>query len=739
MKNGVSVGDSHIGPFTGQVNTARVCDASMAWLSSIASRLEDPCVLELTSGRNRNVRLTMPLLGNETSCVVVKAFGGRYHCGTFVNTLMKGSKARRTWVASCHLHGHGVATPEPIAFLERTVRGCVVESYYISRYQENSVSFADALNHLYRHVPDCEKLMDLLQTVADAIRTMHESGFLHNDLGNQNILLQTSDEDAVWQNPCFIDLNRGRIKPSLSDRDRGRDLSRIALPSDFLRVFKEMYWGGTIVPPLSFQRWEQHYRWRFALHSRTRSWRHPIREARRARELEGRTTYPAPKDVWVWDERSAQPLVTMLSKDRSRFYPWSRGWHAFYSTLKALPSVAVRAQQLRREAFSKRVPLSGTVGVGIDCPKKEHIVRKLALIESLGTIPIFVRFYHHRGLQEAERTAGFVETLLERGHPVSIALIQDRAAVLDGDSWRQFVNAILERLASKVELVEAGHAINRVKWGIWDFKEYRHLMDPFAEWKRRYPKVSFGGPAMIDFEYIYIPPALDALPAGFSFDALTHHLYVDRRGAPETPQGRFSALEKFALARALADRCGDRLIVSEFNWPLEGTGVFSPVGAPYVSPGIRKGDPSVSETMAAAYLLRYVLMAIGSGLVERVFWWRLAAYGYGLVDDSDDRHWRERPACKALRFLLERFRSASFVSREEVQAVTPEGSSGVVYGFEDASGRPWWMAYTVHDACRIPSPCPQATVMNAYGECQAPSKEHDDSIELHGMPIYLLP
>jgi hypothetical protein len=558
---------------------------------------------------------------------------------------------------------------------------------------------------------------------------MHECGFLHNDLGNQNILL-CRDAHGVWNNVQFIDLNRGRIKPVLSSRERARDLSRIALPSDFRRVFFEMIYQ--VEPPAEFLAWESHYRRRFDLHSRTRRWRHPIREARRHPAPGDPPCYPAAKDIWIWDERSAQPLVTMRSRDRSRHYPLSRNLRVLVSSLKALPAVWRAYGAFRRQAFSQRVTMRGRIGVAVDVYGPD-VERRLALLQKLGPIPVMVRFYHHRGLAAADSAATVVEDMIRSGHPVSIALVQDRRAVREPDAWRLFVDRILERLASQVELVEAGHAINRVKWGVWDFDEYRRLMEPFGAWQERYPDLCIGGPAMIDFEYAYVPAALESLPPGLRFGALTHHLYVDRRGAPETPQGRFSALEKFALARALACRTGERLIVSEFNWPLAGTGVYSPVGAPYVSPGVRRNDPSVSEQEAAACLLRYVLIAICSGLVERVFWWRLAAFGYGLVDDSRDV-WRERPAFQVLAVLLARFKDSVFCERVELSASEPVGAEGILYRFERADGRAWWMAYTLAGACRIPVPPGTTQATTAFGEALA---IRDGEVELGKMPVYL--
>src|SRR5690606_4205488 len=112
------------------------------------------------------------------------------------------------------------------------------------------------------------------------------------------------------------------------------------------------------------------------------------------------------------------------------------------------------------------------------------------------------------------------------------------------------------------------------------------------------------GPAAIDFEYHYVPALMQELPAR-TFDAMSHHLYVDRRGAPENPQGSFALLEKLALAKALARTCkafrSPRLVISEVNWPLAGTGCHSPVAAPYVLPTQSQWALGVDEETYADY------------------------------------------------------------------------------------------------------------------------------------------
>ncbi|HSO24018.1 MAG TPA: hypothetical protein VLT81_13980, partial [Chondromyces sp.] len=62
----------------------------------------------------------------------------------------------------------------------------------------------------------------------------------------------------------------------------------------------------------------------------------------------------------------------------------------------------------------------------------------------------------------------------------------------------------------------------------------------------------------------------------------------------------------------------------------------------------------------ADYLVRYYLLALGTGLVERVFWWRLMARGYGLIAPGGDGSRRRRPAWYAMRTMIDHLEGSTF-------------------------------------------------------------------------------
>ena len=617
----------------------------------------------MQDGRHRTVRASLPC-GLD---VAIKSFGSQGRLKDRL-ALRRGSKALRTYRNAEHLASKGVGTPQPVAIVEHWEGPRLAQSYYVSLYADSVVSFRDHLIRLYRENPDCATFMSLLQHVAEAVASMHDAGFVHLDLGNQNILLQ-SEENEGWGRALFIDLNRGRCTESgASIKARARDISRITLPSDLRRVFIEMYWRGE-VPPQEFLVAERSYRRRFAFHSLTRSWRHPVRE-RRIRMAPQGDDYPAPREMWVWDERSVQAVSTMVSRERHRYYPRTRAWFYLRGAIRrGLPALS-RAKVLRRERFIEpgERSLNDVVSVAITA-RKDTFDRELELLHESGVRKVWLRLYHHESESRTAFGCDCVRALHDAGFSVSIALVQDRRAVLNPQEWETFCASILKRVEGQVEYVEYLHAINRVKWGLWGFEEARELFRVLARLQRRFPETKFTGPAVIDFEEEYLSAVFDVVPKDVRFSALSHLLYVDRRGAPENVQRGYDAVDKLALLQAFAETapcCEPRVIVSEFNWPLKGTGVYSPVTSPYESPGERSNDPSVSEQDAACYTIRYLLLAIASGFVEMAVMWRLVARGFGLADDSDAAHWRMRPAFEALKILMSQLGAATFDSRLEI-------------------------------------------------------------------------
>ncbi len=678
-----------LGPYTGMIVPSFDTPELRNWLED--ALLKGRGEANGRPGGRHGIRVVVPDAFEQGRPIVVKSFARQFFLKDRLDVIRR-SKAHRSFLAGCRLHERGIGTPMPVAYLDRWENRRLSESYLVTEYEPDMTDFRGELIHLYRHEPECEKLMSLLRCVAQAVRGMHDAGLFHRDLGNQNILLRR-ESSHEWGDVMFIDLNRSRIRESVSLRERAFDLSRITLPSDFLRVFKAMYFGDHI-PPRGLDIWEGYYRKRFAFHTWSRTYRHPLRTKQWSRRKHAEPAYPDLKDIWIWDERSAQAIVVMRSHERRKHYPAANAVRITAASLSAFPCVYKRYRTLMKSVYGEPVCLSGRVGLALHGSASTWKQERVWL-ERLGRLPVLLRFYHHQDRAQWDYTAQCIRALHADGYPVSVALVQDPRAVREPEKWDAFVRYVLEHVSGCVEWVEIGHAINRVKWGVWSLEEYRRLLRPFSELPERNSS-RFMGPAVIDFEYHYLIGALRQLKGVFKYDALSHHLYVDRRGAPECAQSGFSTLEKCALARAIADwapSTESKLIVSEVNWPIEGTGEYSPVGAPYITPGPRTDDPSVNEDTYADYMIRYLVITLASGLVEQVYWWRLAAHGFGLIDDREPESWRSRPAFHALKQFMEALGDSTFI--EGIPA--PEGAH--VFLFRRPDGEEIALAYAHPGSC----------------------------------------
>lgn len=634
--------------------------------------------------RGRNLVVRADLAGTDA---VVKFFPAPSPLRALLERLAgRPPKAERAFRAARFLEARAPGlTPAPLGVAARPGGG----GLFATKFEPGLVSFTARLAAIYRAGGPCPELIALLRRVARACRALHDAGFLHGDLGNQNIAL------APDGRTLFVDLNRARLFPDpLSPRRRARDLSRIALPSDFLRVFFEMYWEAP--PPRAFLEAERAARRAFAWHTATRRLRHPLR--RRAPSPE--PVYPAPPDIWIWDPKSEQAVSTMRSRDRRRWMSHTRVTRAVDAILRDGPAARRRLRILRGGAFQRPVlALANRVFVSVSADP-DRFGRELEHLARLDGPGVHVRFYAH----DPDETTAFridaVRRLRALGRAVAISLVQDRARATDPEAWRAFCERVLDALHGEVIWVEYLHAVNRVKWGIWNFRELGRLFAVLPALRGRYRDVSFLGPSTIDFEWDFFAAALRMLPAfPGPLAGVSAELYVDRRGAPENKQGRFDALGKLALLRAFAMGCPnveDHLVVTEFNWPLAGTGEWSPVGSPYVSPGPRgPGDPSVPEEDAAAFTVRYLLLGLCSGLADEMVVWSLAAHGFGLVDPGTapepSSAWRERPAFLALRQLFAALRHGNFTDAPQ-RGDGPDGAW--LLRFLDRDGRRLAVAWT---------------------------------------------
>ena len=704
-------------------------------LSGLGLRIDSDEALSIASGRNQSVCLELPIDGQPLP-VLVKSFGRQSLLKDWLDLRFRKSKAQRSFEAASLLSSRSVATPMPIAYIEGRQDNRLTESYYLSLFLPDTLSLQQAMLKLLHGGGTASEFMALLDGIARECRRMHDAGFMHNDLGNQNILLREQQQRS-WIPAGLIDLNRGRILGSLSLQQRARDLARLNLPSNLLLMFLDMYWGA----PASgeFIRLLQKHHRRFRWRERTRILRHPVRETRILQQnssLPACSRFPAPRNLWIWDDTSDQALAALDRPQRVRQYPIGRSMRMLVDTLAVWPKVWTEYRQLKPQLFASRRPLNKGVALALD-PDEKSFERTLELLGALGDLPVLVRFYHHQDRAGQELRIRLVNCLHSAGHAVTAAFVQDRRAILEPTAWHNFVLGILEQTADALEAIEFGHAINRVKWGVWSFSELRSLYAPLKEIADAYPDLEILGPATIDFEYPFLISALKLWPESVTLAAMSHHLYVDRRGAPENRQNGFGALEKFALARAVASAAGrgiSRVVVSEVNWPLYGTGKFSPVTMPF---DYRKAtaeevhDTGVDEQTYAAYMVRYLALALCSGMVDRVCWWQLVARGYGLVDRNECGELRKRPAYFAMQQLVRTLENATVLS-----AQWPRGKESRTGEYRILLRRPGgeqvMLCWRHGPAAAFPATFQDQSIVDCFGNELAKNPE-----KLEGLPVYV--
>lgn len=647
----------------------------------------------LSSGRER-VDLMKISLGSEEKQVVVKTYP---KLGVVKRFFAKrtGSKASRAFQAATILRENGVETPRVLALGKDQETG---KEYLVTEFVTDLTDFRQEMNRLLvgDGVEDpSTEISTLLQVVATACRTFHDCGIIHRDLGNQNIGLKKG-ADGKWQ-VVFLDLDRVRIFPAgtLSWNQRGHDLARISLPSELKTFFLFFYTDDMFVEDLFSA--ERKERRAFVRHEKMRPWRHPIREwklRQRCKDAKG-AFVPMGKELWLWDAKTDQAIPASSSKERRAYRPIRNLGVILKSFLCNGRKIWREFQRLNMQPFLESVDFSKTFGVGLEADPTiwEMQLYWLKELESGKTkLPVLLRAYHHKGREQWTYLCKKANELFLRGNSVSIALVQDRAAVRNPESWREMVISVVEKTHAMVDFYEVGHATNRGKWGIWDFRDYTEKLLPIVlDAKARFPQIKLTGPACIDFDLHTLIGILGDVPKG-TFHALSQHLYVDRRGAPENFQGKFDTVGKCAIHRAIARVFGfkeEKIIVSEFNWPLLGTGTWSPVGAFYCARnGPFQSPPSVSEDEMAQFSVRYWLLSIASGHVSRVYWWRLVHHGYGLVDNLDMDNPRPRPAFGALKNMIELLIGARFVSCKKTKEDRYE------LGFSRATGEKFTVEWT---------------------------------------------
>jgi tRNA A-37 threonylcarbamoyl transferase component Bud32 len=285
--------DLLIGPYSGQIVERLQFPGFVSALHDLPCLLFAPENRVLDEVRNRTVCVPLPDPDGRMVTVAVKAFirPSRIRSQAY---RWRGSKARHSWRVARYLAEQGVGTPQPLGFLERWDNDQLVESYFLTEFQADSVDARTELIRLFDSRPQYTAAKLLLQLIAREVRKLHAVGIQHNDLGHQNILVRRTP--TGWENAQFIDLNRARIRIALSARQRARDVKSLWLPRSVRPLFFTEYFDASRAPA-GFYLWERWYRAIGMGLRRTRDWRHPARAQQLKERGLIRPVYPAAADL----------------------------------------------------------------------------------------------------------------------------------------------------------------------------------------------------------------------------------------------------------------------------------------------------------------------------------------------------------------------------------------------------------------------------------------------------------
>ncbi|MFP4332780.1 MAG: hypothetical protein ACLFQJ_05725 [Campylobacterales bacterium] len=303
-------------------------------------------------------------------------------------------------------------------------------------------------------------------------------------------------------------------------------------------------------------------------------------------------------------------------------------------------------------------------GIFVDPFKNDSRFLLESLVE-LEVKSVGIRVYYSEDFFRSEDFStlkSFLDDLMVHGFEPFIVIAQNFEAKRSSD-LEPFFERFFAEFYPYAKEFQIGETINRMKWGIVQKGDYKRFFDSALSASRKYEDIKLVAPSVIDFEWYYTLYYLDEIGRE-NVDILNSLLYVDRRGWPENEQYGFDTIDKIELMKATDPN--KPFWITEVNWPISGTDDYKPTSE----------DEAVSTKVYADYLVRYMLLGLSTSLVDRVYWWQLAAKGYGLIDHLNEERYE---GFYAYKFLIETLQDASFVSKKEDRGFIEmffEGSGG---------------------------------------------------------------
>ena len=157
---------------------------------------------ELLVKGSRNIIKTNFLNGEKVNIKYFKRPGA---VNSLVYSLLRPSKAKRSFEYAQYLLNHGILTPFPIAYVEEMTPTGLKESYYFCRHIDYDFTFRELI-----HEPLFKERKEILDQFTEFTFKMHESrvNFLDHSPGNTLIVNKGNGQYDFY----LIDLNRMKFE-----------------------------------------------------------------------------------------------------------------------------------------------------------------------------------------------------------------------------------------------------------------------------------------------------------------------------------------------------------------------------------------------------------------------------------------------------------------------------------------------------------------------------------------------
>jgi len=179
-------------------------------------------------------RAELELQGGETLPIIVKRALGRSFFKRIRN-IFGTSRPMLTWRRGNALLNRQIPTARPLAVVERRRFGLRLDSMVITEYLENAKDLDTLLTVSLRELSTHEQRRikgEIVESLARAIRRLHERGFSHRDLKAPNVMVQWDPESADAPRVLLIDLDGLKPARRVSFERQLRAITRLNVSLD---------------------------------------------------------------------------------------------------------------------------------------------------------------------------------------------------------------------------------------------------------------------------------------------------------------------------------------------------------------------------------------------------------------------------------------------------------------------------------------------------------------------------